>query len=493
MAVTIRSLVGLACESLGTTRPAHNPNHTDSLGDRTFVDTHEDASADLPWERTETAAQQFDPWASLREQADHANIAYKNIDSALSDRVNQDGPSQRIELLMPAGRSKRSVIVTPQNIGVVLQAEFVEVAFVPGLAATYNRQTGIIEATFRSLGQTTDNAYFLASLVSTHGINLAEARPGALFDVEYEDSHTTRRSRDPQDYVLSISNRSGTRVEIFAGVTLAAISERRSRPAWTMRLFHRQGAALDNVSEFIHEFASALFFEISLKYRIQLGLTPHSSEPRRRAFATTQQLIAAEPPTIPTQRYPQEAASLYMYGASARGMPLLQYLSYYQVLEYFFPLHSKAHLVARFRMALKDPRFSPNSDADISKLVQLLPSGGRYTEPEQLKATLGACVDPDALREFIATNPEGLVGVESFKGIHSINLQNQKESIVDQVATRVYEIRCRIVHTKDGRGPGDAEMFLPFGAESKKLDNDIMLVQYLAEKVITYQANDANW
>jgi hypothetical protein len=49
------------------------------------------------------------------------------------------------------------------------------------------------------------------------------------------------------------------------------------------------------------------------------------------------------------------------------------------------------------------------------------------------------------------------------------------------VATRIYEIRCRIVHTKSGY---DEEPLLPFDPEIRYLRFDVDLIQFLARKVL---------
>ena len=44
----------------------------------------------------------------------------------------------------------------------------------------------------------------------------------------------------------------------------------------------------------------------------------------------------------PKTEFNDSASSLYWYGPGASGMPLLQFLAFYQVLEFYFPIYSKA-------------------------------------------------------------------------------------------------------------------------------------------------------
>lgn len=54
----------------------------------------------------------------------------------------------------------------------------------------------------------------------------------------------------------------------------------------------------------------------------------------------------------------------------------------------------------------------------------------------------------------------------------------------NDVADRIYDIRCKIVHTKNDLREGEPELLLAFSAEAQRLDFDIELVQYVARSVL---------
>jgi hypothetical protein len=60
------------------------------------------------------------------------------------------------------------------------------------------------------------------------------------------------------------------------------------------------------------------------------------------------------------------------------------------------------------------------------------------------------------------------------------------------VADRVYEIRCKIVHTKTDARDATFELLLPFSAEAEQLSHDIELVQYLANRVLISSSTSLN-
>lgn len=64
----------------------------------------------------------------------------------------------------------------------------------------------------------------------------------------------------------------------------------------------------------------------------------------------------------------------------------------------------------------------------------------------------------------------------------TIPLNDRKVDLIKSVASRVYDIRCRIVHTKDISGV--TKPLLPNSEGAENLNHDIALVEFLAKKVI---------
>ena len=67
---------------------------------------------------------------------------------------------------------------------------------------------------------------------------------------------------------------------------------------------------------------------------------------------------------------------------------------------------------------------------------------------------------------------------------HKIPLANPNADLRADVADRIYDIRCKIVHTKNDSGIGDVELLLPFSREAEQLSHDIELVQYVAQETL---------
>jgi hypothetical protein len=188
--------------------------------------------------------------------------------------------------------------------------------------------------------------------------------------------------------------------------------------------------------------------------------------------------------------YSEQPVAMYFYGRSATGMPLLQFLAYYQAIEFFFPSFANADALTRVRNLLRDPLFNREDQGDIQKIASVVQGSlrGGSTESEQLRTTLHACVQDFEIKEFLSTSSarkEFFTSNSPLKEVGKINLDSgNKVRLIDQFSDRIYTLRCRIVHAKETGGPKEQELLLPFGAEADSLRHDVALLQFLAQKVI---------
>ena len=63
-----------------------------------------------------------------------------------------------------------------------------------------------------------------------------------------------------------------------------------------------------------------------------------------------------------------------------------------------------------------------------------------------------------------------------------MNISNQNADLVSEASERIYEIRCRVVHTKSSEK--SYELLLPSSPELKHLIFDISILEMIAKKVI---------
>lgn len=242
----------------------------------------------------------------------------------------------------------------------------------------------------------------------------------------------------------------------------------------------------DDALSILEKLANSLFFQIDLTRDVSLGLLPFRRFPNRpfwrRKVENDREL------EFPSVEFDGSPMSLYWYARSASGMPLLQYLAYYQVVEFYMPVFFRAEAGRHVRAIVKAPDFRPERESDIGKIFGALKGLGigAADERSQLKATLRECVDAEGVREFIEEHEERVAFLSSkTPGLTDIKIPVGSEGadLRDLVADRIYQIRCAIVHTKN-EGSEKARSLFPFSKEAELLFHDIELMEFLARRVL---------
>jgi hypothetical protein len=140
------------------------------------------------------------------------------------------------------------------------------------------------------------------------------------------------------------------------------------------------------------------------------------------------------------------------------------------------------------RNELRNPKFNPEEESHLQRLLRLTGSGARkpINEQEQLRITLAECVDETGLVTFLKSDDARwrAIGDKSIIKCSVINDKNRDVPLIAQLVTRIYQIRCRIVHTKEDGGPEATPLLLPTSPEVRYLWHDVGIVQYLAQQVI---------
>ena len=105
-------------------------------------------------------------------------------------------------------------------------------------------------------------------------------------------------------------------------------------------------------------------------------------------------------------------------------------------------------------------------------------------EREQLLITLRSVVSGEEIIDFIKENEQLELyfnSKESTKVADKKIQLNDASGIVNDLAERIYDIRCRIVHNKASE---TTKKILPMTKNVGYLRNDVKLLKYIVEKVI---------
>ena len=99
--------------------------------------------------------------------------------------------------------------------------------------------------------------------------------------------------------------------------------------------------------------SNSLFFQLDIERGVALALR----KTLRRRRPVRHRGFNSDGPTsiqFPAFEYGKAPISLYCYAKSVRGVPLLQFLAYYQLVEYYFPNFAKLEAVRGAQKILKE-------------------------------------------------------------------------------------------------------------------------------------------
>ncbi|MFE0435222.1 hypothetical protein ACFW2K_09700 [Streptomyces nigra] len=406
----------------------------------------------------------------------------------------------------PNGKTKRRQVVSKGLANQYLSIELPSFTYLGDLDAVLFRDTQTIEAAASLTSPASRRIHDLP------GIRRIGHPQGELFDLE-EDGEPEQRQPNSgltinDAWVLDFTptpDRPDLRVSMgSASRRFNVISDRNRRRALgrdreplpyglgrftTIRISGVTATRHDDALQILNRVSGATFFELDLQYGVAPMLVPSWGSDRARTRIRPELETIETTPRNPQNQYPDKPLSLYWYGRSSSGIPLLEYLAYYQVLEYFFPSFSHRETLEKLRNELLDPRFRPDDDSNLVRIINLASGTGKGfgSEREQLRSTIGGCVTDGHVRDFIESSEvlaDHFSGKQKIKDVTLVNLEDTKNDLLTAVANRVYDIRCRIVHAKEDGGKSSVDLLLPFSKEAEALGPDIELIKFLAQKVL---------
>lgn len=379
----------------------------------------------------------------------------------------------RIRVGMNCGRNTRWLSLwADESINQLLSIPFEKYVFLADLETICSYSDGTIEAGIRPVGPPFTSSSFLYRRL--FGFD----RDNDRFDVA-SAKIALAATQDGLPYIeISPASEAFTR-----------LLSSRTRWRLTLKLAGCHIATHDSALALLNKAAGSVLFQLDLLTDVPMVL----DRDRRRLAGGRRHKKSTNLATelqYPKTAFDSAPLSLYWYARSATGMPLLQFFAFYQVIEFYFPIYSQSEAQRKLRGILKSPTFRGDRDTDIARLlaaIHVSRSGAFGDERSQLRATLVECVDPDTLRQYFETDSERkefFLTKAKVLPYHKIPLANPSADLRNDVADRVYDIRCKIVHAKTDSRDGSVELLLPFTQEAEQLSFDIELVQYLAQLVL---------
>jgi len=286
----------------------------------------------------------------------------------------------------------------------------------------------------------------------------------------------------------------------YMSTELAFISmyKRNRRPLYNFeKSTNRTSIRIENVDcgnevkarKILEKTANSLFYQIDLLFSFTITMVSRKVsryDQQKNLRGRIEQFPNASMLKLDYE-YDEIPLSLYWFAQNNMNSPFFRYFALYQVLEYYLPIYAAENLKRRMRLLVKDPQFNINNDADVVRLVDVVrvnSSDGFGDEKEQLAVTLRSVTTGDEVIDFLSEHEYLL---EYYKGKHSLVLTDKKirvsdrDGIISDLAARIYDIRCRIVHNKASESD---KKILPLTENEKDLLYDVELLQYIARKAI---------
>ncbi|MDQ7761615.1 hypothetical protein NG827_00695 [Xanthomonas sacchari] len=393
------------------------------------------------------------------DRLDAANIKY--IDSCDFD----DMLSVDLTVQFPCGRATRNIFIWDEDdLEDFDKLKFESFTLLGSFAAIADRKSGQIEAILTAPGQSKP-VFRKGALLKALGLSESNGKLSSriLIGDELE--------------LPSVS---------FGPTTKTAKLLSQSTDNLGASLFIKTPGQIthDSALDLLERLSNSVFFGIDVGTGAHFALLRHA--PSRRRSRTNQQDAPIE---YPKHEYDKAPMALYWYARSAEGMPLLQFLAYYQVIEYYYPVYYNADMSRRIRSILKHPSFRVDRDVDLSRVIAAFRGSrqGPASERDQLRATLKECLSREDIKAFLGDDKERAAHfLTKSKGVTGclINPDNRQNDLAYQVAERIYDIRCKIVHTKGDSDDGDIELLLPYSPEADRMHFEIDLARFIAHHVL---------
>lgn len=245
----------------------------------------------------------------------------------------------------------------------------------------------------------------------------------------------------------------------------------------------------ETAKKLLEKISNTLFYQIDVLCDFAITIAP-----RRRTREERMSRMRREPQkdidnlnlTLDYE-YDNVPMSLYWFALSNTESPIFMYFALYQVLEYYFPIYSTVEIKERIRNLMKVPGFNINSETDMMNLLKIMSSNGVNSlgdEREQLDNVLRHIVVGEDVSTFIKEREylkDYYSGKESKKISDKKLRLDDNIGIIEDLANRIYDIRCRIVHNKASE---TSKKILPKTREESLLRNEIDVLKFVVQKTM---------
>jgi hypothetical protein len=193
----------------------------------------------------------------------------------------------------------------------------------------------------------------------------------------------------------------------------------------------------------------------------------------------------------PKRKYIPDLIYHYQMGISTDS-PLLQFVSFYHIIEHFFDNIYNDDMIKQIQIQITSPSFSPKNEQEVKKLIKFVSKKLKIrndsfdiNEQEALELSIKEFVNLENLKDRLFEYDHKLISYYKnqevfFSKGNKVDLENSdKQSMIKNLAARIYKTRNAVVHSKDT----DKDKYWPL-KHDKFLLKEIPLMRFIAEDII---------
>ena len=260
----------------------------------------------------------------------------------------------------------------------------------------------------------------------------------------------------------------------------------------TLKIKSDKQIPLSHYSKLTHAFV------FHLGFNLDIALVPQRllEEIARRGRITRMRRSNPEEIDPPRRIYNEDIVQHYLLAVSTDS-PVIEYLSYYHVLEHFYETVYNEDLIESIRTTITNPGFSYKRKKDIGQLIATIKKSLQFrsetitfSEENALRLCLSKYVSLSELQDKLTNYDETLLDYYknnkvSFSSGSEVDICNDNdESIIKALTKRIYKTRNALVHSKDG----DKSKYTPF-KDDRILVREVPLMRFISEMVILSESN----
>lgn len=195
---------------------------------------------------------------------------------------------------------------------------------------------------------------------------------------------------------------------------------------------------------------------------------------------------------VPRKIYIQEILEMYNRACMSEDI-FVKYISYYNILEFFYETLYNEHLIDVVRTELIKPDFSTKNNKTIMRLVESIKNevkvnrDNSFNEKVALKLVLEKYICVEDLKKILKTSPELYKHYNQSKVGFSDGVAlnfNDQANVLKNLVSRIYLTRNALIHSKSSENTlSEYKMYKPF-QDVSELEKELLLMRTIAEMII---------